>query len=183
MRPLVGTPVTPNQITVLRLLTGIGAAAAFAVGETPWQHIGGGIFVLSVLLDRADGELARLGGKTTPWGHTFDLVADGVCDVLAFVGIGIGLQGSMLGWWAVPMGAAAGCAIAAIFWLVMRIEAAEGERAAELPSAAGFDPDDAILLVPVAVWLGGGVPLLIAAAISAPMFAVFFFWRLLCRRR
>ena len=182
VRPLVRTSVTPNQITVLRLLAGLGAAAAFAVGEPSWQYIGGGVFVLSVFLDRADGELARLGGKTTPWGHIFDLIADGVCDTVVFVGIGIGLRHSVLGVWAAPMGILAGAAVAAIFFLVMRIEAMEGERAAELPGAAGFDPDDAILIVPVAVWLGGAVPLLVAAAVGAPAFAVFFFWLFLRKR-
>ena len=77
---------------------------------------------------------------------------------------------------------AAGVAVAAIFWLVMRIEAVEGEGAAELPSVAGFDIDDSLFIVPVAVWLGGSVPLLVAATIGAPAFAIFFV-RLLLRRR
>ncbi len=76
----------------------------------------------------------------------------------------------------------AGVAVAAIFWLVMRVEAVEGEGAAELPSVAGFDVDDSILIVPVAVWLGGSLPLLVAAAIGAPAFAVFFVWVLRRRR-
>ena len=183
IRPLVDTPVTPNQVTVLRLLSGLGAAAAFAVGSDFWRFAGAGIFVLSVFLDRADGELARLGGKTTPGGHTFDLIADGVSDTLAFVGIGIGLRDSVFGWWAIPMGLLAGIAVATVFFLVMRIEAMEGRRAAELPGAAGFDPDDAILIVPVAIWLGGALPLLAAAAVGAPAFAVFFFWLFLRKRQ
>ncbi len=64
----------------------------------------------------------------------------------------------------------------------MRIEALEGERAAELPSIAGFDVDDSILIVPIAVWLGEPVPLLVAATIGAPAFAMFFV-RVLLRRR
>ena len=47
----------------------------------------------------------------------------------------------------------------------------------EIPAAGGFDADDAMLAVPIAVWLGGAVPLLIAAAIGAPVFAALFFWR------
>ncbi len=182
VRPLVKTPVTPNHLTTLRLATGLAAAGALAVGASPWQHIGAAIFVVSLVLDRADGELARLAGKTTPWGHTYDLIADAASDTLIFVGLGVGLRESALGLWAIPMGMAAGAAVAAIFWLIMRIEAVEGQRAAELPSVAGFDVDDTILIVPVAVWLGGSVPLLVAAAIGAPAFAVFFF-RLLLRRR
>ncbi len=182
VRPLVKTPVTPNHLTTLRLATGLAAAAALAVGASPWQHIGAAIFVVSLVLDRADGELARLAGKTTPWGHTYDLTADAASDALVFVGLGVGLRESALGLWAIPMGMAAGGAVAAIFWLIMRIEALEGQRAAEMPSVAGFDVDDTILIVPVAVWLGGSVPLLVAAAIGAPAFAIFFV-RLLLRRR
>ncbi len=182
VRPLVKTPVTPNHLTTLRLATGLAAAAALAVGASPWQHVGAAIFVVSLVLDRADGELARLAGKTTPWGHTYDLIADAAADALVFVGLGVGLRESALGLWAIPMGMAAGGAVAAIFWLIMRIEAVEGERAAELPSVAGFDVDDSILIVPVAVWLGGSVPLLVAATIGAPAFAIFFV-RLLLRRR
>ena len=58
VRRVALTGVTPNQITTLRLLGGIAAALAFA-GPAPWPAIGGGIFLFSMLLDRADGELAR----------------------------------------------------------------------------------------------------------------------------
>ena len=83
VRPLVGTPVTPNHLTTLRLVTGLAAAGAFATGIPEWRAWGGVIFVVSMFLDRADGELARLGGKTSPWGHKFDLVSDAVCNALA----------------------------------------------------------------------------------------------------
>jgi hypothetical protein len=46
---------------------------------------------------------------------------------------------------------------------------------------AGFDPDDAMLVVPIAMVLGGGVPLIAAAAIGAPGFALWMAWRLLRR--
>ena len=177
VKPLVVTPVTPNHLTTLRLVTGLGAAGAFAVGASPWQYYGAAAFVLSVLLDRADGELARLGGKMSPSGHVYDLVADAVSDILVFVGIGIGLRDSILGLWAVPMDIAGGGSVAIIFWLIMRIEERAGARAAELGGVAGFDPDDAILVVPVAMAAGGAVPLLIAATVGAPAFALYFSWR------
>ncbi|MEQ9327385.1 MAG: CDP-alcohol phosphatidyltransferase family protein, partial [Rhodospirillales bacterium] len=57
VRPLARTPVTPNQITTLRLAGGIGACALFASG--PDQHLmaGAWLFLFSMVLDRADGEL------------------------------------------------------------------------------------------------------------------------------
>ncbi len=174
--PLLNTPVTPNQLTAVRLASGLGAAVLFALG--PQWHVTGAVaFVFSMLLDRADGELARMTGCTTSWGHTFDLVSDGLCNAAVFVGIGIGARGGILGLWAVPVGVLAGLSVAAILWLVIRIEARQGARAAELGSAAGFDPDDAMLAVPVAMLLGWVDPLLLAAGIGAPLFALFMFVR------
>ena len=182
-RPLVNTPVTPNQITTLRLLSGIGAALAFAVGTPWWSQVGCIVFVLSFVLDRADGELARLSGKTSEQGHKYDLLADACANVLVFIGLGVGLRDSVLGLWAIPLGLVAGLSVAVVFWLVLKVEAQKGARAAELPSAAGFDPDDAILVVPVVIWFGWSVPLLIAAALGAGSFSLFFYWRLLIRRK
>ena len=64
----------------------------------------------------------------------------------------------------------AGLAVAAVLVMVMRIEALEGERSAELPSTAGFDPDDAMVLVPFFIWLGFENLLLGLAALGAPVF-------------
>jgi phosphatidylglycerophosphate synthase len=175
VRPLVATPVTPNQLTTLRLACGLAATAAFAVGDQTWRAWGAAVFFVSVLLDRADGELARLGGKTSPWGHKYDLVADALCNSLVFAGLGLGLRDGAFGLWAVAMGVTAGLAIAVVLSLVLRLEALEGARAGELPSVAGFDADDAILAVPLLVWLGWTEGLLVAATIGAPTAAILLY--------
>jgi len=43
----------------LRLVTGIGASGAFAAGAEDARMIGVAMMAVSLLLDRADGELAR----------------------------------------------------------------------------------------------------------------------------
>ncbi len=134
------------------------------------------LFTLSILLDRADGGLARLTGQTSPIGHKYDLVSDTFCNALIFIGLGIGLRNGAYGPASMAMGLAAGLAIGAVLWLVMRIEEREGARAAELGESAGYDPHDARLVVPIAITLGGADCLLLAASIGAPSFAVFFFW-------
>lgn len=173
VRPLVATPLTPNHVTAVRLAAGLAAAGAFAHGDGAWRMWGAGIFLLSMFLDRADGELARLSGKTSPRGHTYDLLSDAFSNALAFIGLGIGLREGMFGIWALPMGLVAGAAIAAILLLIVRLEDLHGARAGELGGFAGFDPDDAMLVVPLAVWLGGADWLLLAAAVGAPGFALF----------
>ena len=173
-RRLAATAVTPNQITWVRLAGGFAAAAAFAMGDAAWLDLGAGIFLLSFFLDRLDGELARVSGKKSAFGHKLDLVSDALANALAFVGLGLGMTAGDYGAWAPAMGLLAGVAVATVMFLVMRLEAAGGERAGELRSFAGFDPDDAILAVPILVWAGQAQLLLLLASIGAPLFAVLF---------
>jgi len=173
VRPLVRTAVTPNQITTLRLVTGIAAAAAFTIGQYAWDATGGVLFVLSAFLDRADGELARLAGKISPGGARYDVICDASCNVMAFAGIGIGLSHGSLGAAAVVMGVISAAAVAASIWLADRLEhAGDG-----ITGAAGFDPDDALFIVGPAAWFGALEALLIAAVIGAPLFLVYALWR------
>ncbi len=173
VRPLIHTSVSPNHITSLRLATGVAAAGRCALGDPVWLAWGAGLFVVSVLLDRADGELARLADKRSPGGHKYDLMADSFCNAIIFLGVGWGLRGGDLGLWAAGLGLIAGVAVAAILLLTLRLEARAGARAGELGSAAGFDPDDAILFVPLLIWLGFSQAMIVAAAIGAPAFALF----------
>jgi archaetidylinositol phosphate synthase len=175
MRPLVGTGVTPNHLTTLRLVTGATAALLLAGGNAFWSDIAGAIFLVSFLLDRADGELARQSGTNSPGGHRFDLYADYSVNILVFLGVGIGIREGPLGSVAVALGAVAGLAIAAIFWVVSRVERLEGE--AGFPTAKGFDPDDAMIVIPLALWLDTEVHILVAAAIGAPAFLTWTVWR------
>ncbi|MBT6095555.1 MAG: CDP-alcohol phosphatidyltransferase family protein [Rhodospirillaceae bacterium] len=174
VNPLAKTRVHPNHLTLVRLVTGLGAVAGFATGAVPWVQIGAVAFLVSMLFDRADGDLARVTGRTSPMGHKLDLIADSLCNSLIFVGLGMGLSQGAYGAGAIIMGVTAGAAVAAILGMVIRVEAREGARAAELGGAAGFDPDDAMALVPLAVLFGAAEGLLLAAAIGAPCFAVFF---------
>jgi len=176
-RVLAHTAVTPNQLTTLRLLTGLGAAAAYAIGESLWTFLGGFLFLLSMALDRADGELARATGATTEWGHRFDLICDAIVNAGLFIGIGIGLRASTLGLWSIPLGLLAGLSVAVILWLVIQMEIRKGKSGPAFEGAAGFDPDDTILAVPIAMWLGWEEFLLVAAAIGTPGFAVFAYLR------
>ena len=174
VRPLMPTRVTPNQLTTARLATGIAAAVAVGSGVDLWRDVGAGLFVLSVLLDRADGDLARLTGRISPGGHKYDLVADAASNALILFGLGVGLREGGFGPWAAPMGALAGAAVASILWMVVRMEELGGQRAGELPSLRGFDVDDAVLLIPVLIWLDKAEALLTAAAVIAPLVALFF---------
>jgi phosphatidylglycerophosphate synthase len=176
VRPLAAARVKPNHVTTLRLATGLAAASAFAAaGSTAASALGAALFVLSMLLDRADGELARATGQTSAWGHRYDIVADAIANAAAFIGIGFGARG-VLGPVAIVLGLCAGLGVIAILALVVRVEARHGARAAELRSAGGFDIDDALLIVPLAVVAGFGWVLIAAAGVAVPLFALAMMW-------
>ena len=177
IRPLVHTQVTPNHLTTLRLLTGLAAAAAFAMGDYFWTVWGGVLFAASALLDRADGELARLTGKHSEGGHWYDLYCDLSTNVAVFIGIGIGLSGGALDHWAWKMGLLSGVSIAATFWIVFQWHEDGRHPSQVLHYPEGFDLDDALFLVCVFAWFDGLLPLLVLATICAPAFLGFAVWQ------
>ncbi len=166
MQPLARTPVTPNQLTTLRLAMGLGAATAFAFGGG-WRALGGGLFLVSLLLDRADGELARLTGKMSAGGYHYDLVCDCIATVAAFVGLGVGLRRE-LGPLAIALGVAAGASVVAVFYQINVLKVATTSG----PSLEGrtlADADDAMVGLPVLVWLGLSKLALILAGTATPV--------------
>jgi phosphatidylglycerophosphate synthase len=171
VRPLLGTAVTPNHVTTVRLLTGLAACLAVALGTPAGDLWGGILWVLSAFLDRADGELARIGGKTSSWGHAYDFVCDTLVTPLFFLTGGIGLVGTF-GWPAVACGAIAGAAILTSNIVSELAEQRMGPGRRIHEGGGGFDLDDLLyLLGPAAAlsWLG---PFIAGAAIGAPVMLV-----------
>ncbi len=183
VRPLRNTRVTPNHLTTARLVTGVAAAACFALDDWNWNALGAGIFVVSMLLDRADGELARMTGATSRFGALYDLVTDAISNSCAFVALGVAALGGFLGIWGLPVGIVAGLSISTIFALMISTENRYGKGTARFRSRAGFDPDDALILIPISVLFGQGDILLIGAGICAPLATLFIGYDLYQRRR
>src|SRR5277367_3626037 len=88
--PLINSWVTPNHLTTVRLLVGLAAAAAFLPGSYRWSNLAALLLVLSNFLDHTDGELARMSGKTSRFGHIYDLGSDALVTIVLFIAIGIG---------------------------------------------------------------------------------------------
>jgi phosphatidylglycerophosphate synthase len=172
VRRLAPTGVTPNQVTTLRLVTGVAAAVAFAQGGDMWPHIGGAIFILSMLLDRADGELARQTGQSSPSGHRYDLICDCTANVIAFLGIGIGLSEGGLGRSAILLGILAGFGITVLFWQLNVLKLCRVVPYTLWDRRVVVDPDDTIIFVPILIWCGWAEPMLVAAAVVTPAIAL-----------
>lgn len=166
IRPLVNSWVHPNILTTVRLAVGLGGAVLFATGSA--FNAGAVLIVLSNFLDHTDGELARLSGKTSRFGHFYDLSSDALVTVGMFVGLGIGLQNT-LGWHSMLYGALAGLAVAGIFHLRNIIENNYGKEATRQPSWAGFETEDVLYLIPLVTLADQQAMFLLAAAIGAPI--------------
>ena len=77
VRPVANrTSVTPNQLTVLALFLGLGAAVCFALGYREFLLLGAVLYYLSFLVDCMDGKLARLTGTESVFGAWVDYVTD-----------------------------------------------------------------------------------------------------------
>ncbi len=176
LRPLVGRlvrmPISPDGLTGLRLLTGLCAASCFACG-TGCLSAGAGLFLLSMLLDRADGELARQSGRFSRFGGRFDLLTDCASTMAAFIGLGVGLAP---GWRTPGIGYALGLLAAAstafIFLRLNMPRTGVGAGGGRPLPCRPFDPDDAMLLVPLAIWCGGGSWILLASGVLTPIAAL-----------
>ncbi|HEX9955150.1 MAG TPA: CDP-alcohol phosphatidyltransferase family protein [Allosphingosinicella sp.] len=104
-RLLRHTPVTPNMVSVSSFLSIVAAAWGYNWLTFPQSvAIGLGFHILWHILDGADGDLARLTGRTSPLGE----VIDGICDYAGHVVLYTALAVTAGGWcWVVtPLAAA-----------------------------------------------------------------------------
>lgn len=83
---LIRRGASPNLLTTVGALVVVASAVAFGSG---WVRLGGGLLLFSGVVDTLDGQVARLGGKTTKFGAFYDSTLDRVGDGATFFGIAI----------------------------------------------------------------------------------------------
>src|SRR4051794_2273439 len=81
------TSMTPNGLTRVSILLGLGSAACFS---TLHLVAGAVLFYLSFTVDCMDGKIARLKGTGTPFGLWLDYVGDRIRVVCCAFGLGFG---------------------------------------------------------------------------------------------
>jgi phosphatidylglycerophosphate synthase len=177
VRPLRQSPMTPNAITTLTIVFGLLGAWLLA-GDGAGDNLGAALVMLALLLDHADGELARLTGQTTAFGHYYDLFADALVMGALFIGIGLGLDASGLGGAPVRLGLIAGGGVAVAILFRMELERRAGKIAVRQPGLLGFEAQDVLYLIGPVTWFGGLETFLMLAAIGAPIYAVTALWEL-----
>ena len=132
--------MTPNQATALGLVSGLAAAACFALGSLPVQLLGAGLFFLYYLFDHCDGELARMCGLASRFGAYFDDLVDWGVHAAFFLAVGyhaMAEAGEALWMWLGVAAALGGTVNAALPLVLGRVP--EGEPQVSTLSDLGQD--------------------------------------------
>jgi phosphatidylglycerophosphate synthase len=172
VRPLIGTGVTPNHITTLRVATGLASCAAVALGTPSGALWGGVLWLASAFLDRADGELARIGDMKSRGGHLYDYYSDALINSLVFAGAGIGARHGWMGVWAAPTGVVAAVSML-VCWVVGEwYQQLEGSGEKAYAGRWGFDMDDGLYLIAPLIWFGLMSFVVLGAAVATSCMAI-----------
>jgi CDP-diacylglycerol--glycerol-3-phosphate 3-phosphatidyltransferase len=94
----------PNVLTTLRivLVPFFGAALLVDEGDSiTWRLIAWTIFVVAMVTDKIDGDIARSRGLVTDFGKIADPIADKAMTGMAFVGLAVIFESPW--WWAVTI--------------------------------------------------------------------------------
>jgi phosphatidylglycerophosphate synthase len=178
VRPLVGTGITPNHLTTLRLVTGLVTCALLVAGDRQWTWWAGWAWLLTVFLDAADGELARIGNMATPAGHDYDYAVDNAVNSAFFLAAGIGLRNAALGNWAIGLGIVAGLSVLLSSLWSEAIERRQNFAKKAYDGALGFDLEELLYLMAPLAWLDWLLPVVIGAAIGGSVMMTLTGWRL-----
>jgi phosphatidylglycerophosphate synthase len=79
--------ITPNLLSGLAAVLGLGAAACFALQDRWWLTAGAVLYHLSFVADCMDGKVARLNGTGSMFGQWFDFIFDRLRAVLCAVAL------------------------------------------------------------------------------------------------
>jgi phosphatidylglycerophosphate synthase len=82
------TAVRPNAVTVAATAAMIVASACLALGSGPAAHVAtAALLALALVLDTADGHLARIQATASEFGRWLDVVLDELCDLVLHAAI------------------------------------------------------------------------------------------------
>ncbi|MDI2131719.1 CDP-alcohol phosphatidyltransferase family protein [Yinghuangia seranimata] len=88
-RHLVGTRITPNQLTYLMIVAGVGAGAVLALPGLAGPLLAAILIQVYLLLDCVDGEVARWRRQTSVTGVYLDRVGHYLSEAALLVGAGL----------------------------------------------------------------------------------------------
>jgi hypothetical protein len=95
---------TPNQITVASLILALVVSGFFATGWWPLMIVGAIGVQVSIIIDCADGEVARYTGVSSQFGAWLDAATDRVKEYALYAGLAFGASQNGLNLWPLAMG-------------------------------------------------------------------------------
>jgi archaetidylinositol phosphate synthase len=189
VKPLVNSPVTPNQVTVFTLVLALTGAGMLTIGQPFYTNLGVGLFVLARFFDHFDGELARQKNMTSRLGYYLDYLSGAGSYSTLFVCLGICFHNSELGFWSIGLGLLAATAAVISMFInlgfdcVNNSETTENPDAVGYPGFAGFELEDGIYLIAPITWLGWLMPFFVVAALGAAIYCLWSLVTLICLRK
>jgi phosphatidylglycerophosphate synthase len=175
-RRLVGTRITPNQMTLVSLTIGLLGAPFFLSAEPLLQIVGSLLFLTHSILDGCDGELARLKFQESASGARLDFWGDNLVHVAVFGCMAGGWAMAEASLWPLLLGALAITGTGASAYLVAHRDG--GAAAAGPPGrlADAVANRDFIYLVLVLACFGRAHWFLIPVALGTPIFMMLVRW-------
>jgi phosphatidylglycerophosphate synthase len=155
-RVLVRTSATPNQVSGLSLVIGLGAVWCFWHATAPSAAVGVLGYALACIVDHSDGELARLTFQESRLGAHLDWSIDTIIHSGLVLAMAVSAGA---GWAPIAVGlvGASGVALSALFARYLPREIAVGETVGGVLKNMGNRDLFYVLLV-VFVLLRGGLP-------------------------
>ncbi|WP_298334801.1 CDP-alcohol phosphatidyltransferase family protein [uncultured Erythrobacter sp.] len=122
-KALIPTPVTPNMVSIVGGVAIVTAAVAYWFADN-WVVLALGLALHMSwhVFDGADGDLARLTGRTSARGEIIDGVCDYAGHIVLYVTLGFMLMEEIGGWaaWSLAIGAGIGRIVQAAHYEVQR---------------------------------------------------------------
>ena len=87
---IYNTKITPDQLTLAAIVMGLIGGLFYTFGLQPTSNIGAIFFILFIILDCSDGQLARLKKNGSSLGRLLDGIADYIVVTAVYIGIAIG---------------------------------------------------------------------------------------------
>ena len=85
-------PVSPNQVSLAALITGIGSSVCFSRGTKTGFFWAGLLYGATAVIDCSDGMLARYKKSGSPVGRIIDGSVDYINGLAIFTGLGVGMS-------------------------------------------------------------------------------------------
>ena len=95
---------TPNQITLASLILALVVSGFFATGWWPLMIVGAIGVQVSIIIDCADGEVARFTGVSSQFGAWLDAATDRIKEYALYAGLAFGASHHGLNLWPLAMG-------------------------------------------------------------------------------